>query len=192
MRLLLSALLLTLAPVTNVDAQSQPASSSVVIHGRVLDAMQAPVVGASVAASDGVATPVVVATDQTGNFEFSLPPGRYTFTASATGFTASSRDFTVANGATSVPPFVLQVAGIEEHVQVGGTAGYEVPLISSATKTPTPLRDVPQSVTVVTSALIQDQMMMSIGDVMRYVPGVAVHQGENNRDQVIIRGNSSS
>jgi catecholate siderophore receptor len=27
---------------------------------------------------------------------------------------------------------------------------------------------------------------------MRYVPGISVHQGENNRDQVIIRGNSSS
>ena len=50
----------------------------------------------------------------------------------------------------------------------------------------------PQAVTVVTSELIQDQMMMSVGDVMRYVPGVTVHQGENNRDQVIIRGNSSS
>ncbi len=34
--------------------------------------------------------------------------------------------------------------------------------------------------------------MMSVGDVMRYVPGMTVHQGENNRDQVIIRGNSSS
>ncbi len=33
---------------------------------------------------------------------------------------------------------------------------------------------------------------MSVGDVMRYVPGIGVHQGENNRDQVIIRGNSSS
>ena len=27
---------------------------------------------------------------------------------------------------------------------------------------------------------------------MRYTPGIQVHQGENNRDQVIIRGNSSS
>ena len=27
---------------------------------------------------------------------------------------------------------------------------------------------------------------------MRYTPGISVHQGENNRDQVIIRGNSSS
>ena len=34
--------------------------------------------------------------------------------------------------------------------------------------------------------------MMSIGDVVRYVPGMTAHQGENNRDQVIIRGNSSS
>ena len=64
--------------------------------------------------------------------------------------------------------------------------------ISSATKTLTPLRDVPQSVTVVTQELIRDQLMMSIGDVVRYVPGVTAHQGENNRDQIIIRGNSSS
>ena len=27
---------------------------------------------------------------------------------------------------------------------------------------------------------------------MRHVPGIQVHQGENNRDQVIIRGNGSS
>jgi catecholate siderophore receptor len=39
---------------------------------------------------------------------------------------------------------------------------------------------------------MQDQLMTSIGDAVRYVPGVTLHQGENNRDQVIIRGNSSS
>ena len=50
----------------------------------------------------------------------------------------------------------------------------------------------PQSVTVTTKELMHDQLMLSIGDVMRYTPGIQVHQGENNRDQVIIRGNSSS
>ena len=50
----------------------------------------------------------------------------------------------------------------------------------------------PQSVTVVTQELIRDQLMTSIGDVVRYVPGITAHQGENNRDQIIIRGNSSS
>jgi len=34
--------------------------------------------------------------------------------------------------------------------------------------------------------------MTNIGDVVRYVPGVSYHQGENNRDQIIMRGNSSS
>src|SRR5207302_2107554 len=63
---------------------------------------------------------------------------------------------------------------------------------SSATKTLTPLRDVPQSISVVTQELIRDQMMMSIGDVTRYIPGVTAQQGENTRDQVVIRGNSSS
>jgi catecholate siderophore receptor len=37
-----------------------------------------------------------------------------------------------------------------------------------------------------------DQMMMSMADVVRYVPGVTAIQGENNRDQVVIRGNNSS
>ena len=87
---------------------------------------------------------------------------------------------------------MLDVEGFKDSVTVNAPAGYTVPAISSATKTPTPLRDVPQAVTVVTKELIKDQMMMSVGDVMRYVPGIGVHQGENNRDQVIIRGNSSS
>ena len=64
--------------------------------------------------------------------------------------------------------------------------------IVSATKTETPLREVPQSVAVVTHAQMQDQLMSSIGDVVRYVPGVTLHQGENNRDQLVMRGNSSS
>src|SRR5262249_58262395 len=56
----------------------------------------------------------------------------------------------------------------------------------------TPLQDVPQSVTVAERELMRDQLMGSIGDVVRYVPGITAHQGENNRDQVVIRGNNSS
>src|SRR5207245_9910824 len=67
-----------------------------------------------------------------------------------------------------------------------------VAAIRSATKTLTPLRDVPQSITFVTQQQVRDQALMSIGDVVRYVPGITAIQGENNRDQVVIRGNSSS
>ena len=56
----------------------------------------------------------------------------------------------------------------------------------------TPLRDVPQAITVVTRAMIADQSMQSLADVMRYVPGVGVAQGEGNRDTAVFRGNSST
>ena len=62
----------------------------------------------------------------------------------------------------------------------------------SATKTETPLRDTPQSATVLTRALIADQAMQSMADVVRYIPGVTMGQGEGHRDAPTIRGNSST
>ncbi|HET9788157.1 MAG TPA: TonB-dependent siderophore receptor, partial [Pyrinomonadaceae bacterium] len=54
------------------------------------------------------------------------------------------------------------------------------------------LRDLPQSVTVVSAEQIKDQSFQSIADVVNYVPGIVSHQGENNRDQLVMRGNSTS
>jgi catecholate siderophore receptor len=70
--------------------------------------------------------------------------------------------------------------------------GYKTNMSSSSTRTETLLLDVPQSVSVVTQDQIRDQNISSIGEAIRYVPGITLHQGENNRDQVVIRGNSSS
>ncbi|HTQ81106.1 MAG TPA: TonB-dependent siderophore receptor, partial [Thermoanaerobaculia bacterium] len=97
---------------------------------------------------------------------------------------------TLAAGADA--PEVVFQARVEETITVEAPNGYRNPVVSSATRTATPLVDVPQSVTVITRQLMQDQLMTSFGDVVRYVPGVTLHQGENNRDQLILRGNSSS
>ncbi len=69
---------------------------------------------------------------------------------------------------------------------------YAAASTSTATKTNTLLRDVPQSISVITNQLIQDQSIRSIGDAIRYVPGVGVSQGEGNRDAVVFRGNRST
>lgn len=74
----------------------------------------------------------------------------------------------------------------------GAVDGYKAGASRSSTRTNTPLIDVPQAISVVTQDQIQDQSMRSIGDVIRYVPGITLHQGESNRDQVIIRGNSTT
>src|SRR5450432_689446 len=73
-----------------------------------------------------------------------------------------------------------------------GTVGYYADSTPSATKTNTPLLNVPQSASVLTKDFIQDQGSHSITDLSRYVPGVAVHQGEGNRDELVIRGVDSS
>src|SRR5688572_29599208 len=56
----------------------------------------------------------------------------------------------------------------------------------------TPLRAIPQAISVVSSALIADLRMSSMADVTRYMPGVGFAQGEGNRDTPIMRGNSST
>ena len=121
-----------------------------------------------------------------------LEPGSYTLKVAKDGFLEVSREIVFPLGASSVDDIRLQVAPVVASVTVTESPGYTVPASSTATKTLTPLRDVPQSVSVVTRELVQDQLMMSMGDVVRYTPGITAIQGENNRDQVVIRGNSSS
>lgn len=70
--------------------------------------------------------------------------------------------------------------------------GYAISKSTTATKTNTLLRDVPQSMSVLTQDLIKDQSMQSISDVVRYVPGVVMSQGEGNADAPIFRGNRST
>ena len=70
--------------------------------------------------------------------------------------------------------------------------GYKADRIVTATRTDTPLVNVPQSVTVVTSEAIRDLAATSIGDAIRYVPGVTTAQGEGNRETIVFRGNAST
>jgi catecholate siderophore receptor len=173
-------------------AQSNPSDPT--IRGVVVDPLGGVVVGARAeASSPSEPQPVSTVTDQNGAFTLHVRIGRYDLQITAPGFQVLHQSVTPTSTTAKPTEFVLQVPGVRESVTVtAGGGGYQVPAIRTATKTPTPLVDVPQSVTVVTSELIKDQMMMSVGDVMRYVPGVMVHQGENNRDQIIVRGNSSS
>ena len=58
----------------------------------------------------------------------------------------------------------------------------------TALKTPVPVLDVPQTVTIVTDDDIRSQGLREIGDIVRYTPGVNTSQGEGHRDAVVFRG----
>ena len=58
----------------------------------------------------------------------------------------------------------------------------------NALKTPVPILDVPQIVSIVTDDDIRKQGFRGIGDIIRYIPGVNTSQGEGHRDSVVFRG----
>ena len=58
----------------------------------------------------------------------------------------------------------------------------------NALKTPVPILDVPQIVSIVTDDDIRKQGFRGIGDIIRYTPGVNTSQGEGHRDSVVFRG----
>ena len=81
---------------------------------------------------------------------------------------------------------------IDVQTNSGGADGYVANSTSVATKSNTPLINIPQSVSVATKDFIKDAGFQNFTDFTRYVPGVTVHQGEGNRDELAIRGVDSS
>ena len=57
-----------------------------------------------------------------------------------------------------------------------------------ALRTPTPIIDVPQSLSIVTSDQIEQRGYSSVADMVNYIPGVSMSQGEGHRDAVVFRG----
>ena len=117
-----------------------------------------------------------------------------TFLVSAAHTTAQAQSQRVAPEAAGRAEAVtldqLSVEGAQ--AAQSGTIGYLQTRTRTATKTDTPLIDTPQSVTVVTQQQIRDQGFQSLNEAIRYVPGVIPHQGEGNRDDVVIRGQRSN
>lgn len=79
----------------------------------------------------------------------------------------------------------LAEAGLEEIVVQGRYLSIDK---VNSVKTPTPIIDVPQSLSIFTDQQIKQQAFQNFGDVLRYTPGLSISQGEGHRDAIIIRG----
>ena len=58
----------------------------------------------------------------------------------------------------------------------------------TAFKTPVPVLNVPQSVSIITDDEIMMKGYRELGDIVRYTPGVNTTQGEGHRDAIVFRG----
>lgn len=177
---------------TSLNADAQTVHQKTLV-GKVLDQNQAAISGAQISVQHTTSgSSVSTTTDANGAFSLEVGLGLNRVTVNAEGFSAKIQ--TINLKSTDIQQFeiVLEIADASAIVTITAAAGYLTEAVSSATRTQTPLRDIPQSISVVSREQIKDQSMQNIGDVVAYVPGVISHQGENNRDQLIFRGNSSS
>jgi catecholate siderophore receptor len=170
------------APSQGVERRS-PA-----ISGRVLDGSGGAVRGATITLTtiDGEQRAV---SDREGGFVFqNVPVGPATLVVVFEGFAPATLSLESPRDALRV---VLQPVPVTEAVTVRAPAVTTV-RTTVATRTDVPLRDVPQAISVVARDLIADQTMRSMADVVAYVPGVGMAQGEGHRDAPIFRGNTST
>ncbi len=74
----------------------------------------------------------------------------------------------------------------------GERSSYGVRRTTTATKTDTEIKDIPQAITVITEQQIEDQQLRSVADVLTFVPGAMPGTGEANRDQFTLRGSNTT
>src|SRR5215213_9788155 len=85
-----------------------------------------------------------------------------------------------------------EIADQSQILITGRRVEYGVRTSNTATKTITDVRNIPQALTVVSSAQIEDQQLRSIADLLNFVPGASYGSGESNRDTIVLRGNTST
>lgn len=67
-----------------------------------------------------------------------------------------------------------------ELVVTGEQDGYRIPTASTATKTDTPLRDVPQAIQVIPQQVLQDQQVRCLNEALKNAPGVIADNSERS------------
>jgi catecholate siderophore receptor len=165
--------------------------SLMTLEGTVTDKTQAVVPNASVTLRDAHFIRTTTS-DAIGRFRIeNVPAGTYELKVDIKGFESQVQQITIASGAPISASIELKAAGGNDVVNVTAEAIYTESQGVSATKTDTPLRDVPQSVAVINQELIRAQAATSLPEALRNVSGVNVHLGEGRRDQVYIRGFSA-
>ncbi len=184
------ALLVLTAHLMTAAAPPPPLET---LRGKLTDATQAPVSKARIlAVMAGRTQGSIAESDGNGSFAIDLAPGRHEVVITADGFREERRTIELGLGTNQAQlDIVLQLEDQREVVNVTESMNYQM-VLSSALRSPTLLQDQPQSVSMVSRDLIRDQSMQSMADVVRYVPGITMAQGEGHRDAPVIRGNATT
>jgi catecholate siderophore receptor len=131
-------------------------------------------------------------TDAAGEFALNcFEAGEYTLKISKEGMTPIVKNLSLKKQDLQVSDIVLETQVVSETVTVEIEPAFVSTTSEAATKTATPLRDVPQSVEIINRQLLDSQAVRTMQDALYNVTAVSVAQGEGRRDQFFIRGFSA-
>ncbi|HEX8288677.1 MAG TPA: TonB-dependent siderophore receptor [Pyrinomonadaceae bacterium] len=165
-------------------------------RGTVKDAADAFIVGAEIVLKTEKGKTIDrTQTDNSGQFALNcFEPGDYVLTIAKEGMTPIVKNLSYGNDKKEnlqISDVVLQTQAVSETVTVEIEPEFVSSTTETATKTSTPLRDVPQSVEIVNRRLLDSQAIRTLQDALYNVTAVSAAQGEGRRDQFFIRGFSA-
>lgn len=95
---------------------------------------------------------------------------------------------TILSAASGLSAFANAAETVPFEDEVIATGQYLYTDQINALRSPTPIIDVPQSLSIITSEEIAARGFTAIGQIIDYTPGVNASQGEGHRDSVVFRG----
>ncbi|SEJ26688.1 iron complex outermembrane recepter protein [Dyadobacter koreensis] len=150
------------------------------LSGRIVNADQQPVTGASVSLEK---TKLGTVTASDGQFSLKgITPGSYIISISNVGYTAFSQNILISKGKN---PFLdLQLSESKQQldeVVVSTTKNrYQVLTSSASTRTGTPLLSTPQSVQVMSSQVLRDRQAFTLNEIAGSFTGMKANNGNGN------------
>ncbi|MCP9199247.1 TonB-dependent receptor [Gramella sp. GC03-9] len=163
MRLLLPLLLI----LTSI-AYAQNSSLS----GTITDENNVPIPGVNILLNGNQGT----LTDFNGYYEFkNLQPASYNMEISFLGYEDQTEVINLSEGQNKVLNFTLETSNESlQEIEITGrkARSYKNELTYAATKTATPIKDVPQAISYVTKEVFADQQAYRVNDIVKNVSGV--------------------
>lgn len=182
-------LVAVVACISSLTAGAVSAQTAV-LTGRVIDAQNGAVVGATVTLTSTAGRKIGSAAGASGAFSFDdVAPGVYTLQIEAPGFARWSQNVTVGAGGMPLT-ITLQVAGLSESISVVGAtpATLAIPTLTGTRLGLTSL-ETPASVSILSGALIRERGDPTVADAKTRAVGVTM-QGDpgNGGGAVVARG----
>lgn len=167
------------------------AQSLGVIAGKVLDATDAAVGGASVNVTDATGIVREAKSQGDGGFRIEgLAPGNYQLKVRSAGLADDSRQVQLSSGETTDLRVVLRPPNVSDSVDVVATVDQ---VSGSATKMDVPWIELPLSMSTISRVQLEEQSALSFQDAIRYTAGVSsgIYGFDSRGDWATVRGDEN-